>query len=70
MYDFQKFKTKTIFAGNIFTCIMTLNYALQEQISLKDEFNKFNESTKQKNLNKNRKILIFENANRLIKRKH
>ena len=70
MYDFQKFKTKTIFAGNIFTCVVTLNYALEEQISLKDEFNEFNESNKQKNLNKRRKILIFENGNRLVKRKH
>ena len=42
MYDFQKFKTKTIFAGNIFTCIMTLNYALEEQslINLMNLLNK------------------------------
>ena len=55
MYDFQKFKTKTPFGGKIFTCVMTLNYALEEQIILKDEFGKSNESTKQKNPKKKEK---------------
>ena len=44
---------------------MKQDYAIEEQINLKDKFDKFNESTKQKNLNNKRKILIFENGNRL-----
>ena len=40
---------------------MKLDYPLKEQLNLKE----FNESTKQKSLNNKRKILIFENGNRL-----
>ena len=59
--DFQTFKTKTPFGGKIFRWVMKLDYALKEQLNLKE----FNESTKQKIQTTKRKILIFENGNRL-----
>ena len=51
---FKSLKQKHLLE-EIFTCVMTLNYALEEQIILKDEFDKSNESTKQKNPKKKEK---------------
>ena len=48
IYDFQKFKTIRSFGREIYSSIITLNDTLEEQINLKDEIDKFNESSKPK----------------------
>ena len=48
IYDFQKFKTIRSFGREIYGSIITLNDTLEEQINLKDEIDKFNESSKPK----------------------
>ena len=48
IYDFQKFKTIRSFGREIYSSIITLNDTLAEQINLKDEIDKFNESSKPK----------------------
>ena len=45
---FQKSKTILSFGREIYSGILTLNDALEEQINLKDEIDKFKESTKLK----------------------
>ena len=44
--DFQKFKTIRSFGREIYSSILTLNNALEKQINLKDEVDKFIECTK------------------------
>ena len=67
---FQKFKTIRSFGREIYSGIHTLNDALEEQINLKEEIDKFKESTKPKNLDtKEKKALAFENEIRLLKGK-
>ena len=61
---FQNFKTIRSFRRDIYSKIFTLNDALEEEINLKDEIDKFKESTKLENQEK-RKELTFENAIRL-----
>ena len=48
IYDFQKFKTIRSFEREIYSSIITLNDTLEEQINLKDEIDKCNESSKPK----------------------
>ena len=62
---FQNFKTIRSFRRDIYSKIFTLNDALEEEINLKDEIDKFKESTKLENQEK-RKELTFENAIRLL----
>ena len=62
---FQNFKTIRSFRRDIYSKIFTLNGALEEEINLKDEIDKFKESTKLENQEK-RKELTFENAIRLL----
>ena len=49
-YHFQKFKTREIYIG-----IITLNNGLEEQMNLKDEIDKFNDSTRPKKKKKRKK---------------
>ena len=62
---FQNFKTIRSFRRDIYSKIFTLNDVLEEEINLKDEIDKFKESTKLENQEK-RKELTFENAIRLL----
>ena len=62
---FQNFKTIRSFRRDTYSKIFTLNDALEEEINLKDEIDKFKESTKLENQEK-RKELTFENAIRLL----
>ena len=62
---FQNFKTIRSFRRDIYSKIFTLNDELEEEINLKDEIDKFKESTKLENQEK-RKELTFENAIRLL----
>ena len=62
---FQNFKTIRSFRRDIYSKIFTLNDALEEEINLKDEIDKFKESTKLENQEK-RKELTFENAIKLL----
>ena len=47
-YDFQKFQIIRYFEREIYSGILTLNHALEKQINVKDEIDKFKESTKPK----------------------
>ena len=52
---FQNFKTIRSFRRDIYSKIYTLNDALEEEINLKDEIDKFKESTKLENQEKKEK---------------
>ena len=56
-YDFQKFKTTKSFGREIFNDDTTLDYEFEEQIVLKNEINKFEESMKPQKPGKKRKIM-------------
>ena len=58
-YIFQKFKTTRSFGREVSGSIITLNNALSEQLKLKDEDDKFEEFTKQKNPDKKEKNLCI-----------
>ena len=69
-HDFQKFKTRRSFRREFYDDKHALEDVLEEQIKFKNEIDKFKESRKPKTLNKKeKKLLIFENAHRLLKRK-
>ena len=68
-YDFQKFKKIRPFRREIYNGV-TLEYAIKEQINLKDAINKFEDFTKSKSWNKKEeKVLTFESVNKLLKRR-
>ena len=54
-YDFQKFKTIRSFGREIYCIILTLDHAIEEQINLKGEIDKFKESAKPKRQAKKQK---------------
>ena len=61
--NISKFKTIRCFGREIYSGILTLDDALKEQISLKDEIGKFKESTKPKTQDKKKnKKLTFGNV--------
>ena len=47
-HGFWKFKTIRFLGKEIYSSIITLNYALEEQLNLKDQFDEFEESAKPK----------------------
>ena len=74
-YDFQKFKTVRFFGKAIYSIIVTLNDALEEQIILKDVIDILNKSTEPKKktqkkktqldfLNQDKKFLMVLKAKR------
>ena len=61
----QGSKARGSLGREIYSGIITLNVAFKEQIQLKDEIDKFNDSLGTKNLNKmEEKVLIYQNASR------
>ena len=52
---FQNFKTIRSFRRDIYSKPFTLNDALEEEINLKDEIDKFKESTKLENQEKKKR---------------
>ena len=70
-YDFQKFKTIRSSGREIYSGIIKLDDALEKQINLKDEIDKFKEPTTTKSEDKKqKKALISENALRLLRGRH
>ena len=57
---FQNFKTIRSFRRDIYSKIYTLNDALEEEINLKDEIDKFKESTKLENQEKKEKNWLLK----------
>ena len=67
-YDFQKFKQIRSFGREMYNGDIELNDALEEQITLKNEIDNFNQYTKSKSQQnkKEEKLMTYEKVNTLL----